>query len=128
MKVIIAGSRSIEDIDYIEEAIVKSGFNITEVVSGTARGVDMLGEFWAENNDISIKKFPAKWNDINVSGAVIKRSNFGRYNVLAGYQRNEQMAEYADALIAVWDGKSKGTKHMIGHMKKINKSVFIHKV
>lgn len=57
-----------------------------------------MGEFWALHHDIPVKKFPADW------GGLGKR---------AGYLRNEQMADYADALIAVWDGKSKGTKHMI---------------
>ena len=46
----------------------------------------------------------------------------------AGYKRNAEMAEYADALIAVWDGDSKGTKHMIECMNKLNKKVYIHKV
>lgn len=96
MKTIIAGSRTITDID---EAL--NNFNdwtITEVVSGCARGVDKLGEVWATTNNIPIKRFPADWNNLGKS---------------AGYVRNHQMADYAEALIAIWDGKSKGTKHMI---------------
>ncbi len=71
---------------------------ITEVVSGTARGADLAGETWAIMDDVPIKRFPADWDT---------------YGKRAGYLRNEQMAEYADALVAVWDGVSRGTNHMI---------------
>ena len=56
MKVIIAGSRDIDDYDIIDAAVKRSGYNITEVVSGTARGPDKLGEEYAINHDIPIKK------------------------------------------------------------------------
>ena len=98
MKVIIAGSRGIYDYNTILEAIKKSNFNISEVVSGKAIGVDQLGERYANENNISLKLFPANWTE---------------HGKRAGYLRNEEMAEYADALIAVWDGASRGTKHMI---------------
>lgn len=100
MKVIIAGSRESFEISDVFVAMEESGFKdrVTEVVSGTARGVDRLGEAWANANYIPIKKFPADWNGHGKS---------------AGYLRNAQMAEYADALVALWDGKSRGTKHMI---------------
>ena len=98
MKVIITGSRGIKDISKVEAAIKKSKFKITEVVSGTARGVDRLGERWALDNNILIKKFPADWN---------------KHGKSAGYIRNVEMAKYADALIAIWDGESAGTAHMI---------------
>ena len=98
MKVIIAGSRGITDIKLVEEAIRDSGFEITEVVSGCARGVDSLGESWAATHGISVKKFPAKWEENGKK---------------AGYLRNIEMAKYADALIAIWADSSPGTKHMI---------------
>lgn len=98
MKVIIAGSRDITDFDIIKQAIKDSEFKITEIVSGTARGVDQLGEKYGRINGIKISKFPAKWD---------------KYGRSAGYVRNAQMAKYADALIAVWDEQSKGTKNMI---------------
>lgn len=103
MKVIIAGSRSITDYSVVAEAVEKSGFEITEVVSGCAGGVDRLGEKWAKNHKIPIKKFPAQWS---------------KYGKSAGYVRNGAMARYADALIAVWDGVSRGTKHMMDLAKK----------
>jgi len=101
MKVIIAGSRGVTDYGIIALAVYNAeiiGIDITEVVSGTAAGVDRLGEQYALAHDIKIKKFPANWN---------------KYNKQAGYIRNKEMAEYADASIIIWDGKSKGTKHMI---------------
>lgn len=113
MKVVIAGSRSITDYNIVKQAIEESGFNITEVVSGTANGVDKLGEKYAIENNIPIKRFPADWN---------------RHGKSAGYKRNEEMAIYCDAVIAIWDGISNGTRHMINLAAKHNKPVFIGKL
>ena len=113
MKVIIAGSREITDFKVIQEAVEKSTFKPTEIVSGGARGVDTLGEEWAYVHKVPIKKFLAQWN---------------KYGRSAGFKRNVEMAEYADALIAVWDGKSKGTKHMIDQAKIKLLKVFIYVV
>ena len=106
MKVIVAGSRSITDYKMVKEAIEKSGFDVTEIVSGTARGVDRLGEKWARENGVPIHMFPADWD---------------RHGKAAGYIRNTDMGKYADALICVWDGDSKGSKHMIDIMYKFGK-------
>ena len=102
MKTIIAGSRSIKDLKVLEKAIQvqrMSGLgNITEVVCGCAFGVDFLGQLRAKANNIPIKHFPADWY------------KQGRG---AGFIRNIEMAKYADVLLAIWDGESKGTQHMI---------------
>lgn len=111
MKVIVAGSREGFVARNVFEAIEESGFTVSEVVSGTARGVDKDGEYYAKCRDIPVKQFPADWD---------------AHGKRAGFLRNEQMAQYADALVAVWDGQSKGTKHMIDTMKKLNKPVFIY--
>ena len=71
---------------------------ITEVVSGTAIGADSLGETWALQHNIPIKRFPAKWK---------------RYGKSAGPIRNKQMAKYANALVLFWDGKSRGSANML---------------
>ena len=113
MKVIIAGSRSIRDYFRVVEAVKQSNFEITEVVSGGAKGVDSLGELYAETNDIDCCIYIAQWKNLDAPGARIKEGPYGKYNVLAGLNRNVEMAEYADALIAVHDGKSTGTQHMI---------------
>lgn len=117
MKTIIAGSRSIHSYAVVEQAIIDSGFDdidggITEVVSGCARGVDALGEEWAYKNHRKVILFPADWNN----------------GPSAGHQRNARMAAYADALIAVWDGQSKGTANMIAQAKKRGLKVFVYEV
>lgn len=107
MKVIIAGSRDFNDYNKLCQYcdhILQNQQEI-EIVSGTARGADQLGERYATDRGYQIKKFPADWN------------KFGKS---AGYIRNEEMAKYADALIAFWDGKSKGTEHMINLAKQYN--------
>ena len=105
MKVIIAGSRSFSDYDFLRECCDKYLKNLNgdvEIVSGRASGADILGERYATERNYPIKKFPANWE--------IGKS--------AGYKRNSEMAEYADALICFWDGVSRGTKHMIDLAKK----------
>lgn len=111
MRTIIAGSRSIKDYETVKRGVRLAGLEITQVVSGCANGVDKLGERWAEENNIPVNKAPANWN---------------RYGVAAGRIRNEQMAEEADALIAIWDGKSNGTRNMINIARKKGLSIHIH--
>lgn len=115
-KVIIAGSRGFSNYKLFREQCNKflrekrKTSNII-VVSGHARGADTLGEKYAKDEGFSLEVFPANWN------------KFGKS---AGFRRNEQMAEVADALIAFWDGSSKGTKHMIEIME--NKKLLVRVV
>lgn len=100
MKVIIAGGRDFNDYDFLcrkVDKILSRQIEI-EIVSGVAKGADKLGERYAEEHGYPIKRFPADW---------------GTFKKQAGYIRNEEMARYADALIAFWDGRSSGTQHMI---------------
>ena len=98
MKVIVAGSRTITDYQKVKNALSAFEWEITEIVSGGANGVDKMGERWAIENKIPLRRFPAKWD---------------LHGKSAGPIRNREMAEYADALVAIWDGKSKGTYNMI---------------
>jgi hypothetical protein len=104
MKIVIFGSRGIEDIGMVEGAMEACGMaaNVTEIVSGWARGADRLGERYARQRGLSCKVFPAQW---------------AKYGKSAGLLRNVEMARYADYGVAVWDGVSRGTAHMIGLMK-----------
>lgn len=111
MKTIIAGSRSITNINILQQALEKIDWKITEVVSGGARGADYLGEVYARDFGIPIKRFLAEWN---------------RYGKSAGYKRNLEMAQYSDALIALWDGESRGTKHMIDLANTNHLKILIH--
>lgn len=113
MKTIVAGSREITDINLVRQAIKAAPWQITEIVSGAARGVDSLGEAVAREVGLPIKRFPADWNGL------------GRR---AGPLRNIQMAEYADALVAVWDGVSRGTAHMIKEAEKRGLRVFVYNI
>lgn len=116
MKTIIAGSRDITDYLEVKKAVLKSDFIITEVVSGGARGVDKLGERFAELYDLPVKVFPCTPAD------------WKKFGNKAGILRNIQMGDYADALIAIWDGKSPGTKQMIDYATKKGLKVYVWKV
>lgn len=114
LKLIIAGSRCFANYTLLNETLTKLLANYTdlpqqiEVVSGHALGADRLGEIWAERHNVKVVSFPAKWQ---------------LHGKRAGYLRNIEMAEYADALVAFWDGQSKGTKHMIDIAKSKNLQV-----
>ena len=127
MITIVAGSRSITDYEIVKEAIEKSGFDITCIVSGGAKGVDSLGEQYARENGIELKWFPANWEDF--SEPCLRRFNrSGRpYNALAGPRRNREMAEYAEALIAVHNGSS-GTLDMIRQAKSRGLPMFEYRI
>ena len=64
MKVIIAGSRNLENYLLVAQAMQRCGYDVTEVVCGCATGVDTLGERWARTNNIPVKEMPANWNII----------------------------------------------------------------
>jgi len=114
MKVIIAGGRSFNNYNllYTECNNYLNAYSNIEIVSGCANGADRLGERYALEKEYLITKFPAQWD------------TFGKS---AGYIRNEEMAKYADILIAFWDGDSKGTKHMINLAEKYKLKVNIIK-
>lgn len=114
MKLIIAGGRDFEDKDRavlefkefqheLNRGITREYIPVTEIVSGGARGADRVGEYVALLHRIPVKKFIPDWNGLGKK---------------AGHVRNAEMGDYADALLAFWDGKSKGTQHMINYARK----------
>lgn len=119
MKVIVAGGRDFKDYYLLKETLdnfQQEYGNITEVVSGGARGSDKLGEQYANENKIPIKRFVPDWEGLGKK---------------AGFVRNNQMGDYAKEhngmLVAFWDKQSKGTKGMIDYAKKIGlKSVVVY--
>ena len=113
MRTIIAGSRDNVCYNDLLEALAATEWQPTVVISGTARGADRLGERWAKENDITTELYPADWD---------------KHGKSAGYKRNAEMARNAEALIALWDHKSKGTKHMIDLATKAGLVVYIHRV
>ena len=103
-RIIIAGGRSFSDykllkdkLDYYLRDKVRQGYEII-IISGTANGADKLGERYAMERSYKIERYPADWN---------------KYKKAAGYRRNVQMSEVANACVVFWDGISPGSKHMI---------------
>jgi hypothetical protein len=113
MKTIIAGSRDGITKQDVENAVKMCGWTITSVVSGTARGVDRMGEDIAKRMRVPIHRYPANWT---------------AYGKAAGHIRNAVMADNAEALVAVWDGDSDGTRGMINAAKKRGLKVFVHHI
>ena len=109
MKYIIAGGRDFTNYQVVKK-VCEQFTDITEVVSGCAHGADILGENFGHLHNIPVIYFPAKWDE---------------YGKSAGFIRNAEMADYADAAICFWDGISKGTAHMIKTMKMKKKPYYI---
>ena len=104
MKIAIIGSRNIEVENlggYLPE-------NVSEIVSGGAKGVDSCAREYAEKNKIPLKEF---------------LPDYKRYGRGAPLKRNIEIIEYADKVIAFWDGKSRGTKFVIDNCGKMGKEV-----
>jgi hypothetical protein len=112
MRVIIAGSRHIRNRPFVEQCIAwareYAGINVTEVIGGLAPGPDTIGQQWAADNGIPFHGFPANWAK----------------GLDAGLIRNCKMRAYGEGLIAVWDGRSTGTKHMIEQMVTYGKPYY----
>lgn len=115
LKIVIAGGRHFNNYDLLKSKCdsilsqkVQEGYKII-IVSGKAKGADSLGERYAKEKGYIVDEFPADWS----------------LGPKAGPIRNEQMAAHSDALIAFWNGKSKGTKSMINLAKKYNLSIRI---
>lgn len=122
MKVIIAGTRDIDKlrivptVEDIDKAVRASSYYVTSVTCGCARGIDLLGEAWAVARGIPVEYFPVpdwQWKE-DPSGA--------------GKKRNARMAHHSHALVALWDGKSGGTRHMITVARSLRLLVYVHRI
>lgn len=114
MKLVVAGSRTITNYDFIKEKLdeFRKTNSIDEIISGGARGVDTLACEYAIKNNIKFILFRADWN---------------KYGKSAGYIRNDIMAKAGDELVAFHDGSSKGTVNMIERMTFQHKKVIIYR-
>jgi len=110
MRLIIAGSRSFTHYQHLCQTLAPERHRITQVLTGGARGADQLGFRWALKHHIRSRCFAADWE---------------RFGKAAGVRRNHQMAQAGDLLIAFWDGRSAGTRHMISCMQQLGKPVVV---
>jgi hypothetical protein len=125
----ISGSRSLDDYSLIEKAIIYANIDLTEIkeiIAGGAKGVDRNAQKFAEYHKIKFKEYPADWKNLKAPGAIIKQNSFGSYNTRAGFDRNQKLAEKADQLLAIWDGKSNGTQHEIECFRKLGKKYIVY--
>lgn len=118
-KVIIAGGRDFTDYEYMSKELSKLLFNSspfdgdsTTIISGMAKGADTLAIQYADEHQMTKILFPANWK---------------KYPIIAGFLRNEDMLRIATHVIAFWDGKSSGTKHMIDIAEEKGIPVWIYK-
>jgi hypothetical protein len=110
MKLIIAGSRTFTDYQRLCQVLAPDRHRIAQVITGGARGADRLGYRWAWKHAIKHQHFRADWE---------------RFGKSAGVRRNYQMAQAGDLLLAFWDGRSAGTRHMISCMQQRGKPVVV---
>lgn len=113
MKLLIAGGRDFNNLElmlHYLEGMYKLGEidDSVELICGMARGADMLGHHIFSQANLPIHVFKPDWNGLG------KR---------AGFVRNTEMGDVADLALIFWDQKSKGTKHMISYMDRLNKPV-----
>ena len=111
-KVAIVGSRDIDNLKLLEDIWqqLKLPYDDVEIVSGGAKGVDTNGEDFAIKYDIPITIYRPDWD---------------RYGKRAGFKRNEDIIKNCDICIAIWDGKSPGTKHFMDLCKVYFKRLYV---
>lgn len=108
MKLLIAGSRSINKFDLSEHIPT----NTDLIITGGASGIDDLAEKYADKHRIS---------------KLIVRPRYDLYGKSAALKRNEIMVDISDSVIVIWDGVSKGSLYTAEYAKKKNKPVSIIK-
>ena len=115
-RIIICGTRTFDNYQLLCQTLDKIITNPAkaEIVSGRAKGADILGERYAKEHNIPLVMFPAQWD---------------LYGKSAGFKRNADMLNYAKqknpVIIAFWDGISHGTKNMIDISRKANARVHV---
>ncbi len=109
MKIAIIGSRNLEVKnfgDYLPEGV-------SEIVSGGAKGIDACAAEYAHANSLKLTEFLPEYD---------------KYGRAAPIIRNKTIVEYADLVLALWDGKSKGTLSVIKYCEKIGKKCKVVKM
>ncbi len=117
-KLIVAGGRNFNDPKLLAKELLSLANETHQdrdvsIISGMAKGADMIAYDFAKKNHVQVYEYPANWY------------KYGQLDKSAGFRRNEQMANAADGLLAFWNGRSPGTKHMIDTMEKLGKPVYV---
>lgn len=118
MKIGIVGNREFINYnfvkDYMNKYLSENNLKYSDIIicSGGARGVDKLAEKYAEEYNIPLNIYKANWHDFTPP-CKIKINKYGKYNSLAGFNRNKKIVMFSDVIIAFWNGKSKGTENTI---------------
>lgn len=107
MKIAIIGSRNL----YVDDLSPYIPKETTEIVSGGAKGIDTCAKVFAKKNGLKLKEF---------------LPDYKKYGRGAPLYRNIEIIDYADMVIAFWDGTSRGTKHVIDNCKKKNKKIKVY--
>lgn len=132
MKVVLCifGSRTITNIavaqSAIEQGLEALGLTMADidlVIDGAEPGgMDTQGHRWAKRNSLETQRYPADWKNLDAPGAVVRCGPHGPYNVVAGYWRNQTMADEGTHFIGVRDkGRSRGTDDMAKRVEKTGK-------
>lgn len=124
MKVAVIGSRTFKNYGLVVKTLKELAPQ--EIISGGAAGADSLGAQYAEENKIKLTIFPANWNDLTAPNCKIKVGKFGKqYNALAGFNRNLDIINSSDLIVAFWDGVSPGTAHSLKYAKEQGKPTHV---
>jgi hypothetical protein len=110
MKLIVAGSRTFTDYQHLCQVLAPDRYRITQVLTGGARGAELLAYRWAWKHAVKHQLFRADWERCGKS---------------AGVRRNFQMAQAGDVLLAFWDDQSPGTAHLVQCMRQLGKPVVV---
>jgi hypothetical protein len=114
LKIGVVGSRGFNDYKLLKDTLDKYLDKVYIIVSGGAKGADSLGERWAKENNVKTLIIRPEWRDRN-----------GKYNPSAGFDRNVNIVDNSDFIIAFWDGMSRGTENTIHLTKEQSKRVVI---
>jgi len=112
LKIGVVGSRGFNDYKLMCDTLEKYRDDVFLIVSGGARGADSLGERWAKDNHVKTLIIRPEWHDSE-----------GNYVPSAGFDRNEDIVDNSDIIVAFWDGLSRGTENTIGIAKEQAKTV-----
>lgn len=112
IRLAVVGSRSFVNYPLLKQQLdkIQLQVNIEVIVSGGAKGADLMAERWAEENNIPTQIYKPDWK---------------KYGNAAGPMRNKDIVADADLVIAFWNGWSSGTASSIGLAKEMGKGLIV---